>query len=702
MRLRTLRTLGVALLVLMLVLAVAFAAVVSTIDVNRYKGLIAQKVTEATGRTLEIQGELRLTFLSLAPSVQVEGVSLANAPWGSAPRMVALRRLEAQVALLPLLRRQVHVKRLILVEPEILLETDPKGRRNWDFFPEKRERSPAGNGGSVSAFHMTKVHVKGGRFTYRDATSGRTTALRIDRLSILARSLDGPLRLEAKGVYNQAPIQAKVALGSLTALLGNATLPLTATVKVSGAELTVEGSVARPHEGGGIALAVAFRTDSLQRLSRLAGQSLPPRGPIRLTAKVSEENRTFRVRDLRATVGKSDLAGEFTLALDGRPRLSGRLVSRLLDLADLLPPTADEPADPRRLFPEAPLPVAGLRAFDAHLSLAVERLRAGGVALEQVGLAVTLRDGRLASGPLRARLAGGAVAGDLTLDARQTPARFTTRLDGRQVDVGRLLEEAGRKNILSGGKTDASLELRGGGDTLRTVLARLDGHILVTMGEARIENSAVERLGADLVTGLARTLNPFASKEAYTHLQCGVLRLDVKDGVATTDRGFAAETRKINMAGSGAVNLGTEELDVALRPEAREGLGIGAGSLAPLVRVRGTLAAPKLQLTPEGLVKVSASLGAAVATGGISLLAQGLLQRTDDSPCATALGQTARARTAPSGKRQAAPVQKAEPRDAGFGGLLKGLPGRFERLRSGEGQAEAPPPATRGGTPNSP
>jgi uncharacterized protein involved in outer membrane biogenesis len=546
------------------------------------------------------------------------------------------------------------------------------------------------------------VRVKGGRFTYRDGTSGRTTALRIDRLSILARSLDGPLRLEAKGVYNQAPIEAKVALGSLTALLGNATLPLTATVKVSGAELTVEGSVARPHEGGGIALAVAFRTDSLQRLSRLAGQSLPPRGPIRLTAKVSEENRTFRVRDLRATVGKSDLAGEFALALDGRPHLSGRLVSRLLDLADLLPPTTDEPADPRRLFPEAPLPVAGLRAFDAHLSLAAERLRAGGVALEQVALAVTLRDGRLAAGPLRARLAGGAVAGDLTLDARQTPARFTTRLEGRQVDVGRLLEEAGRKNILSGGKTDASLELRGGGDTLRTVLARLDGHILVTMGEARIENSAVDRLGADLVTGLARTLNPFASKEAYTHLQCGVLRLDVKDGVATTDRGFAAETRKINMAGSGAVNLGTEELDVALRPEAREGLGIGAGSLAPLVRVRGTLAAPKLQLAPEGLVKVSASLGAAVATGGISLLAQGLLQRTDDSPCATALGQTAGARTAPAGERQAAPVQKAEPRDAGFGGLLKGLPGRFERLRSGEGQAEAPPPATRGSTPNSP
>ena len=704
MRLRTLGAIGIALLVLMVGLAAALVAVVSTIDVNRYKGMIAQKVSEATGRTLEIRGDLRLTLLSLVPAIRVEGVSLANAPWGSAPRMVRVKRLDAQVALLPLLQRQVRVKRLVLVEPEILLETDAKGRRNWDLFPEKRSGAPAPGNGGVPTFHVREVRVKDGRFTYRDGTSGRTTTVRIDRLRILARSLEGPLTFKARGAYNWQPAEAKGALGSLATLLRNDTLSVTATAKAAGAEFTVDGSVARPLQGEGLALAVAFKAGSLRDLSRLVGQALPPVGPIRLTAKVSEESRTFRVRDLQLTVGKSDLAGELALALDGRPRLSGRLTSRLLDLAALVPPAPATAEPAGRLFPDVPLPVAALRVFDAQISLAAERLRTRAGGLEYVALAATLRDGRLSVSPLRARLAGGAVAGDLALDAGQTPARLTARLEARQVDAGRLLEEVGRKNVLSGGKTDATLELSGRGETLRAVLGGLEGRALFTMGKGRIENSAVERLGADLLTEFVRILNPSARKEASTHLRCAVLRLDMKEGVATTDRGLAIEAQKVNVVGSGAVHLGTEELDLGLRPEAREGLSISPGSLAQLVRLRGTLAAPKPELSPTELLKVGASLGAAVATSGISLVAQGLFQRitADNTPCATALGQTARARTAPPGEQRAVPVQKAEPREGGLGGFFKGVVGRLERLGSGNSQAE-PSPATRSEpAPNSP
>lgn len=701
MRLRTLCTIAIALLSLMVGLAAALVAVVSTIDVNRYKGVIAQKVSEATGRTLEIQGDLRLTLLSLVPAIRVEGVSLTNAPWGSAPRMVRVKRLDAQVALLPLLQRQVHVKRLVLVEPEILLETDAKGHRNWDLFPEKREPAP-GNGG-VLTFHVRQVRVKDGRFTYRDGASGRTTTVRIDRLSILARKLQGPLTLKARGAYNGQPAEAKVALGSLAALLRNDTLPVTATAKAAGAEVTVDGSVARPLEGKGLALAVAFKAGSLRDLSRLVGQALPHVGPIRLTAKLSGESRTFGVRDLQLTVGKSDLAGELALALDGRPRLSGRLTSRRLDLADLVPGPATAES-PGRVFPDASLPVAALRAFDANLSLAAERLRAGSVGLEYVALAVRIRDGQLSMSPLRAHLAGGAIAGDLALDGGQTPARLTARLEARQVDAGRLLEEVARKDLMSGGKTDATLELSGQGDTLRAVLGGLEGRALFTMGEGRIKNSAVDRLGADLLSEFLRILNPLAHKEASTHLRCAVLRLDMKEGVATTDRGLAIETRKVNVVGSGAVHLGTEELDLGLRPEPREGLGIGPGSLVQLVRLRGTLAAPKPELSPAGLLKVGASLGAAVATSGISLVAQGLFLRltADNTPCATVLGQSGRGRSAPPGGHQAAPLQKAEPPEGGLGGFFKGIVSRLERLGPGNSQA-APPPATRSEpAPNSP
>ena len=45
--------------------------------------------------------------------------------------MLTAKRIEAQVALLPLLRRRVDVVRFALIEPTISLETDGKGNGNW-------------------------------------------------------------------------------------------------------------------------------------------------------------------------------------------------------------------------------------------------------------------------------------------------------------------------------------------------------------------------------------------------------------------------------------------------------------------------------------------------------------------------------------------------------------------------------------------
>ena len=107
---------------------------------------------------------------------------------------------------------------------------------------------------------------------------------------------------------------------------------------------------------------------------------------------------------------------------------------------------------------------------------------------------------------------------------------------------------------------------------------------------------------------------------------------------ATTDKGIAAQTGKMNLIGSGVINLKTEELEIQIHPKAREGLGIGAGTLAQLVRVGGTLAEPKPEPDPVGVLKTGASIGAAVFTSGLSLLAEGLFRHVtaDKSPCVTA------------------------------------------------------------------
>ena len=114
--------------VLLVAVVVAGVAVLKSMDFNEYRGLIAEQVKAATGRDLTIAGDLRLD-ISLTPAVAVEGVTFANAAWGSRPEMVTLRRLEVQVELLPLLTGDVRVTRVVLIGLDALLD----GMSRMDF-----------------------------------------------------------------------------------------------------------------------------------------------------------------------------------------------------------------------------------------------------------------------------------------------------------------------------------------------------------------------------------------------------------------------------------------------------------------------------------------------------------------------------------------------------------------------------------------
>src|SRR5215475_5438566 len=102
------------LVILVVGMAAALLAIIHSIDFNAYKDLIAQQVQAATGRQLVLAGDVHVG-LSLTPSLSVEQVSFRNADWGSEPQMLKFDRLEADVALLPLLSSEVRIKRLRLV-----------------------------------------------------------------------------------------------------------------------------------------------------------------------------------------------------------------------------------------------------------------------------------------------------------------------------------------------------------------------------------------------------------------------------------------------------------------------------------------------------------------------------------------------------------------------------------------------------------
>lgn len=181
------------------------------------------------------------------------------------------------------------------------------------------------------------------------------------------------------------------------------------------------------------------------------------------------------------------------------------------------------------------------------------------------------------------------------------------------------------------------------------------------MDEGVSTDSISGALGADMLKKTFDMLNPMSQSSDGTTLQCAVVNFDIKDGIATSERGIAISTNQMDVIGSGTINLKTEALDIGIKPQAKEGVGLSASQLAGLVRVKGTLASPKASADAAAVLTTGLSATTAVATGGLSLLAQGLLDRStaDANPCATALGQKPEPTTKPVAEKETSTTEKA-------------------------------------------
>ena len=126
-----------------------------------------------------------------------------------------------------------------------------------------------------------------------------------------------------------------------------------------------------------------------------------------------------------------------------------------------------------------------------------------------------------------------------------------------------------------------------------------------------------------MIAQLTEKLNPFSKQDPYTRLDCTVVRADITDGKVKASP-VLMQSEKVVIAADGRIDLATEQMvfDFATRP--RKGIGISPGMFTnPFLRVEGTLMHPRLGIGTRGL----ASGAVAAATAGLSVVAEGLLDR---------------------------------------------------------------------------
>lgn len=703
--------------------AVAMIAASKSIDFERYKGALSELVEAETGRKLSFSGPVKLR-LGLVPSVIAEGVTLSNLAGGSRPDMVRIERIEAEVALPALLRKEILIQRLIVSSPDILLE---KG--NWNLVDSGREEKA----GAPTRFNLRELKIKNAKVTWVDGATRRdfgihkltvvpeqgaggglgvavvgdalgklfevngkvgalgaalagkpwpvslkgampgaivsvegqvgdlaalggldlTVGLQVDEVGEVLRLLDGP----ANGPLGPARLSARLA--NAGGVLGLSDLDASAGRR-DGVFVAVKGSVRDLFKMAGVETGWQMEADNLVHVGRLVGHDLPALSGLRLAGTLRDVKGGWLAGDLRAHVGGSDLTGEVQVLTGARLRIKADLSATRLVLADFTGKSSS--GGDGRLIPAQALPVETLRATDAEMNLKAARLELGAVSLSGLTAEARLHGGQLTLSPLVATLAGGRVDGSLTLDARPAQPAASVRLEGTAVDFGRLLREAGQ-DFLGGGTGEFKLSLHGRGASLRALAAGASGQALVQMGAGQVRNRAFSWAGSDVAVQVLGILNPLSGQRDTTEMACAVVHFRLKDGVAASDKGIAVQADGVDVVGSGTVDLRDEGLDLGFTPRAKDGLGLSVGGqLAGFSRLRGTLAAPSLSVDEIGAARTALSVGAAAATGGLSLLGELLFDKAtaDATPCRTALAMGS---TAPA-------------KGKGGGGLLEGLFGR--------------------------
>ncbi|HEV7413181.1 MAG TPA: AsmA family protein, partial [Casimicrobiaceae bacterium] len=541
--------------------------------------------------------------LSLEPKLVIDDVALGNAPWGASPQMLTAKRIEAQVALLPLLRRHVDVVRFALIEPTISLETDGKGNGNWQI-----GAAPGDGGGTRSQGGLAfgDLAISNGTMTYRDGGTGKVTNIAIETLSLHARDPQSPISAQFRGKVDDIAVSVEGDLGPLDALLQRRwPYPVTLQGEVNGQKASVKTKMSI--NGGRIGLeAMTVRTGA----STITGDAA-------IVQQAPRNKLTFRFA-----------APSFALS-DLPPAGAAARAVATAHAAVATHGVGDEP-----------VPIALLRSIDADGEISVGELAlADGNRLSDLLLQIKLQDGRLDVPALQASVFGGKVIANLSLDAAHQPApALALHAQMKGMDLGAVLAAVGARRDVRGGKTDVRIDIGATGNTPRQWESTMSGTVVALVGPATLVNTKID-LSSPL-NKLGAAVNPFHNVDPSTELQCAVIRLPLHNGVAEVERSIAIETKKFGATASGKLDFRTQTLDLAIRPQLRQGVPLDIPQVAELVRFRGPFASPAVAIDSMATAATVARIGAAAYTGGLSIVGESLLSRPGGNPCEIALGRT--------------------------------------------------------------
>jgi len=174
------------------------------VDLNKYHDAILKRIKPYVNRQVDFTG-IRLTILS-GLGAELQGLRVLDDPAFSKDSFFATETVQLKVALLPLLKKKIMIRAVVLNAPRVNIIRKADGSYNFQHMlvpqPEKEKGKPS----IASTLLIRLIEVKDGRFSYLDLRKPQKPAFVVDAIELKAHevSLFRPITLDLKAAVMSA------------------------------------------------------------------------------------------------------------------------------------------------------------------------------------------------------------------------------------------------------------------------------------------------------------------------------------------------------------------------------------------------------------------------------------------------------------------------------------------------------------------
>lgn len=655
-------------------LVVAFVIALSQVNLETLRGNVLAILQGATGLPVQIDGSVSWKF-SLRPRIELNQVRVPNADWAHHEYAFSAEKIDVTLNLISLFQSRPTIQNVKIYDATLCVEQNAQGEYSVMPFADKKNNEDETPVDSTIAPEKS-VQPK---FPFADLGLGgvevrNLVAHVLGRTYSLAgfniRYMPGEENQEYSGWIKPTTDVYPFILSFSEYVAERRVYPVRLAFSTGGealiADIALEGKSRMP-----IDFVVKGEIPDVAALGYVLDMNLDDVPALRVNLSGGISDRKFVLRKSSVIVRDTEfvLSGNLDMAKK-KPTFVANVESKRLNLMQVFPELYKgkrfKPNRKLNVFKDIPLFGQEFKMFNMDLRMEIGDLVVyRDLDIRDVDLAIKLNDGH-ARVDLGAKFAGGPVrlAANVDIDGE---GRLFVQAGGvgRDMVVGELLHQIRIDDFISDLPMNMDLYVQANGRDLSELMQTVTGPVqLYSAGNGYAHSALVAYMyGTDFLTSLRHSIQDlFRSEKKYNQIKisCVALNAKLRDGVAATQNGFAAETNAINVRLAGDINLGAETMNLALTTVPVRGLKLSlTGNVVNSMEITGNLAEPDIKISGAAMAgKVASATGIGlllapftggiglVAGAGVGLLAGDLLENwlADDDPCETAMRRGAPAR----------------------------------------------------------